>query len=269
MNLERVPSLWTGTQQSNCWGIVVSGEVVQQGTEHRLVSVDSLNIITGDVYQVILRSADGRGLAWHAGQYLEIVMPEGSPCAYSIASAPAEDGMTLELHIQCYPGHQRAQEVIEYLRSGQVITINLPKGSCHIGDCPQAPLVFIAAGTGFAQMKAMIEQSFLNSHEYPLHLYWGVRRPSGFYMPSLPVHWSSEGVQYHPVVSEPEADDDWNGRHGLLYKAVLDDTEQLKGAHFYISGSPDMVYSTFDALVAEGFPAEHVHSDVFDYCPRA
>ena len=243
--------------------------VVPQGAEQRLVTVESLNTVAGDVYQVILRSADNRPLAWHAGQYLEVVMPEGAPCAYSIASATAEDGMSLELHIQCYPGHQRALEVIEHLRSGRPVTINLPKGNCHIGDCPQTPLVFIAAGTGFAQMKAMIEQSFLSSHSHALYLYWGVRRPSGFYMPSLPVYWSSEkSVQYHPVVSEPEADDDWNGRHGLLYKAVLDDKEQLKGAHFYISGSPDMVYSTLDELVAAGFPQEHIHSDVFDYCPR-
>nr|WP_283777803.1 hypothetical protein [Sansalvadorimonas sp. 2012CJ34-2] len=177
--------------------------------------------------------------------------------------------MTLELHIQCYPGHTRAQEVIEHLRSEQAVTIHLPKGNCHIGECPQVPLVFIAAGTGFAQMKAMIEQSFLNAHPCPLHLYWGVRRPNGFYMPSLPVYWASEkSVHYHPVVSDPEAGDGWNGRDGLLYKAVLDDKEQLADAHFYISGSPDMVYSTFDELVTAGFPAKHIHSDVFDYCPR-
>ncbi|WP_281645844.1 hypothetical protein [Parendozoicomonas sp. Alg238-R29] len=242
----------------------MSGQAVQ-----KQVKVQRLSKISGDVYQIILEAADGQSLQWAAGQYLEIIMPTGDPCAYSIASAPAEDGQTLELHIQCFPGHERARQVITHLESEEVVTINLPNGDCHLGSCPDAPLVLIAAGTGFAQMKAMVEFSFAKEHKHPVHLYWGVRHPSGFYMPSLPVYWASEkGVRYHPVVSEPEADSDWNGRHGLLYKAILDDKEQLAGAHFYISGSPDMVYATMDALVEAGFPENNFHSDVFAYCPR-
>ncbi len=234
----------------------------------KTVRIGRVHKITCDIYQVVLESADDQPLPWAAGQYLEVVMPEGSPCAYSIASAPT-DGLSLELHIQCFPGHSRALEVIDYLTTSATIEINIPKGNCHIGECPEAPLVFIAAGTGFAQMKAMIEATFIREHVPPVHLYWGVRHPSGFYMPSLPIFWaSSKGVNYHPVVSEPEVDGDWHGRHGLLYKAVLDDKDQLTGAHFYISGSPDMVYATLDELTAAGFPEEHIHSDVFDYCPR-
>ena len=246
----------------------MSGQAVQQH-----VNVQQLSKISGDVYQVILEATGDGTLHWAAGQYLELVMPEGSPCAYSIASAPAENGRSLELHIQCVPGHERAREVIKHLKSAEQssesVTIRLPSGECHLGDCPDAPLVLIAAGTGFAQMKAMVEYSFQKEHAHPVHLYWGVRHPSGYYMPSLPVYWASEkGVHYHPVVSEPDVDGDWNGRHGLLYKAVLDDKEHLAGAHFYISGSPDMVYATMDALVEAGFPEENFHSDVFAYCPR-
>ncbi|MTI13236.1 CDP-6-deoxy-delta-3,4-glucoseen reductase [Sansalvadorimonas verongulae] len=241
----------------------MSGQAVQQQ-----VKVQQISKIAGDVYQIILEATGEEPLRWAAGQYLELMMPEGSPCAYSIASA-ATDGRTLELHIQCVPGHERAREVIIHLESAETVTVRLPNGDCHLGECPDAPLVLIAAGTGFAQMKAMVEHSFLTEHKHPVHLYWGARQPSGFYMPSLPIYWASEkGVNYHPVVSEPDVAGDWNGRHGLLYKAVLDDKEQLKGAHFYISGSPDMVYATVDALVEAGFPEESFHSDVFAYCPR-
>ncbi len=256
------------------WGIFVSDKVVThkavtQETMQYRVKVERLELVEESVYQVILRSADSQRLQWSAGQYLELVMPTGTPCAYSIASAPADDGMTLELHIQCYQDHERAREVIEHLQTAETVIIRLPNGNCHIGSCPDTALVLIAAGTGFAQMKAIIEQCLKVGHKHPLHLYWGARRPSGFYMPELPLTWAVEHkVQYHPVVSEPEADDDWNGRHGLLYKAVLDDCENFRDAHFYISGSPAMVYATLDELVAAGFPKEHIHSDVFDYCPR-
>ena len=234
----------------------------------RNVKVTRVSKISGDVFQVVLRAEGEQPIYWAAGQYLELVMPSGEPCAYSIASAPC-DGLHLELHIQCYPGHARAREVIDYLRASSTVAVCIPKGDCHLGDCPDTPLVFIAAGTGFAQMKAMVEHALQIDHGYPVHLYWGVRHPSSFYMPSLPVYWASEkGIDYHPVVSEPDAEGDWNGRHGLLYQAVLDDIEQLAGAHFYISGSPDMVYTTLDGFMAAGVPEANVHSDVFAYCPR-
>lgn len=235
----------------------------------KVVRVDQITNISGDIYQVILKSADGQPMHWEAGQYLELVMPTGYPCAYSIASAET-DGLFLELHIQCFPGHQRAREVIDYLQNSDTVTINIPKGDCHIEGCPTHPVVLIAAGTGFAQMKAIIESSFLKQCQQPIHLYWGVRDPSGFYMPSLPIYWVSEkGINYHPVVSDSDnADCDWDGRHGLLYKAVLEDIDHLKDANFYISGSPEMVYATLDALLKASIPESHVHSDVFAYAPR-
>ncbi len=237
-------------------------------TSQRAVRAERVSNISGDIYQVILTVTDGQPMVWAAGQYLELVMPTGSPCAYSIASA-ATDGLSLELHIQCLPDHERAREVIDYLQSAESVTINLPKGNCFISGCSDTPLVFIAAGTGFAQMKAMIEHSLLSDCPYPIHLYWGVRNPSGLYMPSLPIQWASEkGICYHPVVSESDIGSDWEGRHGLLYEAVLEDIGELMAAHFYICGSPDMVYGTLDALVAAGIPEAHAHSDVFDYCPR-
>ncbi|CAM3604338.1 hypothetical protein [Parendozoicomonas haliclonae] len=234
----------------------------------RTVKVERLSNISGDIYQVILVPADGQPMFWNAGQYLEVVMPTGYPCAYSIASA-ATDGLSLELHIQCFPGHERAREVVDYLQASETVNINIPKGDCFIDSCSDNPLVFIAAGTGFAQMKAMIEYSFMNGCPHPVHLYWGSRNPTGFYMPSLPIYWASEkGIHYHPVVSDRDAETDWEGRHGLLYQAVLEDIAELMSAHFYISGSPEMVYATLDALVEAGIPEAHVHSDVFAYCPR-
>ncbi|OQX39238.1 MAG: hypothetical protein B0D91_02025 [Oceanospirillales bacterium LUC14_002_19_P2] len=236
----------------------------------RAFRVKHLNKVTGDIYQVHLVVADGKPLSFEAGQYLQVLMPEGDPCAYSIASAPGENRNELELHVQCYPGHERAQQVIDHLSSGEMIRATLPHGNCHLGDCPDAPIVLVAAGTGFAQMKSMVEFTHQNGHQHPVSLYWGVRRPHGFYLPHLPVQWSSEwGLHYHPVVSEAEAEDDWAGRHGQLYRAVLDDLDQLgDGAHFYLSGSPDMVYTTLDGLVAAGVDESRVHSDVFDYAPR-
>lgn len=222
-----------------------------------------------DIYQVCLVAEDDHPLSFAAGQYLQLLLPDGDPCPYSIASTPSNNRNDLELHVQCYPGHERVQRVIDHLSSGNTIYATLPHGNCHLGECPDAPLVLVAAGTGFAQMKSMVEFAKQQKHNHPVSLYWGVQHSDGFYLPHLPVQWSSEwGVQYHPVVSEADTQDNWAGRHTQLYKAVIDDLNSLDGAHFYLSGSPDMVYTMLDGLVAAGVNETWVHSDVFDYAPR-
>ena len=248
-------------------------------TQQTEVIVKSVRDMPGNVYRIELQVPGSQEpLHWHAGQYLELVMPDGRARAYSIASAPG-DGRSIELHIQCYANHEKACEVVEYLSSVGEVTINIPKGNCLLESCPDRPVVFIAAGTGFAQMKAMLEQCFEERRFQhvgksaqkvpPLFLYWGVRRAEGFYMAELARQWAEQGLlEFHPVVSERGPDDDWHGRHGLLYQAVLDDSKRFPDAVFYISGSPEMVYATVDGLTAAGVAESDIHSDVFDYAPR-
>lgn len=235
----------------------------------RALRVKCLNEVAVDIYQVHLVVTDGRPLLFAAGQYLQLLLPEGDPCPYSIASAPGDHRNALELHVQCSPSHERAQQVFDYLSSGDTLRATLPHGNCHLGECPDTPVVLVAAGTGFAQMKSMVEFLGQQGHRHPVSLYWGARHPQGFYLPHLLVQWCCEwGVQYHPVVSEADAPDDWVGRHGLLHSAVIDDLDQLGDAHFYLSGSPETVYTILDGLVAAGVDEKRIHSDVFDYMPR-
>ncbi|MCK5892951.1 MAG: hypothetical protein KAG53_00805 [Endozoicomonadaceae bacterium] len=231
--------------------------------------VKHLSKISEDIYQVHLVTEDSKPLSFAAGQYLQLLLPDGDPCSYSIASAPSRNRNDLELHVQCYPGHKRVQQVIDHLSSGVSIYATLPHGNCHLGECPDTPLVLIAAGTGFAQMKSMVEFTRQQKHNHPVSLYWGVQHSEGFYLPHLPVQWSREwGVQYYPVVSEADTQDDWTGRHAHLYRAVIDNLNPLDDAHLYLSGSPDMVYTMLDGLIVAGVNENQIHSDVFDYAPR-
>ncbi|MGB1272395.1 MAG: 2', 3'-cyclic nucleotide 2'-phosphodiesterase, partial [Endozoicomonas sp.] len=165
------------------------------------------------------------------------------------------------------PDRKNSITLFEELEKGWV-SVRMAKGLCHLGTLPDKPLVFVAAGTGFAQMKSMIEHCFHQNHPHAMHLYWGARSPEGFYLPCLPVHWSSSQFHYHPVVSEVSDEGIWEGRQGLLFEAILADKEQLKDCEIYISGSPQMVYATIDALVRENFKDKNIHSDVFEYAPR-
>lgn len=232
-----------------------------------LFSVLDIQHLPEQVFRVVLESQSGYVPEYFAGQYLLIHLENGENSAFSIATPPSPQQTKLELHIQKIPDHDNSGLLFQQLESGKIAT-SVGHGYCHLKDIPGKPLLFIAAGTGFAQMKGMIEYCQKKHHPHPLYFYWGAREPGNYYLPNLPVQWSSAGVHYHPIVSEAGPDDDWNGRHGLLYEAIIADKEHLKSCEIFISGSPTMVYATVDAIVHEGFKSENIHSDVFEYAPR-
>ncbi len=229
--------------------------------------VTDLQRLTEGTYRITLQCQQGYVPEYFAGQYLEIILPEGEACAFSIASPPTPQQTQLELHIQKVAASANSSKLFTEFDRG-LVSVRMPKGKCYLQNIPDKPLLFIAAGTGFAQMKSMIEL-VLNKPDHPhMHLYWGARSTDGFYLPNLPIHWLSQHLHYHPVISDPLEKEGWKGRQGLLYEAVIDDKENLLGSEVYISGSPQMVYATYDALVAENFSPQSIHSDVFEYAPR-
>lgn len=232
--------------------------------------VQSITPLRSTIFKVILEAPKGAIPEFFAGQYLELVIPQDDGqsrhCAFSIASAPGSN--EIELHL--FAGTERAVQIVNFLESNATVEVVLPKGNCHLAPRPQAPLIFIAASSGFAQMKSMIEDCINQQHPYPLHLYWGVREPQDLYLPDLPKEWADKKlVNYNPVVSDVCEVGGWFGRCGMLFEAVVADKANLPDdAHIYICGSPTMVYATLDKLVEAGFKEENVHSDVFDFAPR-
>ncbi|MGI9274309.1 MAG: NAD(P)H-flavin reductase [Endozoicomonas sp.] len=230
--------------------------------------VEDIQPLNADIHRAWLKPLSGFFPAYLAGQYLQVILETGQRCAFSIASAPADKQENLELHIQKVKGNDNSAQLFKELTEGRV-RISMPKGNCFLPTpLPDKPLLFIAAGTGFAQIKSMVDHCLAKHHAQKLHLYWGARTPTDFYLPHLPIQWATRGLIYHPVVSNASTEDDWCGRHGLLYEAVLADRQKIHNAEIYLSGSPAMVYTTIDVMVEAGFSEKHLHSDVFDYSPR-
>jgi len=220
--------------------------------------------VGGDVWRVRLRAPAGKAPRYHAGQYLMIERDSGEKSAFSLASAP-HCGRELELHVLAREGS--AVALLEQLQRNGMARIEMPYGDAHLADLPDGPLVLIAAGTGMAQMSALIEHCRASGFKHPVHLYWGVRRPDDFYGIEHWDEWMSvPNLFLHRVVSDLCG---WEGRCGLLHEAVCEDIADLSGVSVYGSGSPNMIYATLDALVDAGMDAHQMRADVFAYAPRA
>lgn len=244
-------------------GVLAPGELPVRQLACQLIECVEVG---GEVFRLRLRAPAGRPPRYHAGQYLLLEREDGRQAAFSIASAP-HAGRELELHILARDDSTRS--LLDFIRRRGVARVQLPFGDCHLAELPAGPLLLLAAGTGLAQMHSLIEHCRAAGFAHPLYLYWGVRRPQDFYRLPAWAEWQDlPNLFLHQVVSDPQPDEGWSGRCGLLHQAVCEDFADLRGLHVYASGSPAMVYGTLDALVAAGMDAHQMRADVFAYAPR-
>ena len=228
-----------------------------------IVSIDRYN---DDTRSVVLALPEH--VNFHAGQYLQIILPE-KKLPFSIASAP-QNRDSLELHIRPTPGSEDSEAVEALLDSSKILEIEMPLGDCYITNAPDHPLILIAASTGITQMKSIIEHLIEVGMTQSVYLYWGVLNDNDLYLADLCNLWARDFNNFYfvPVVSEPEKAPNWSGRTGLVGDAVLEDFKDLSNVTIIVSGGPNMVYATFDAFVNRGMPANNMKSDIFSYAPR-
>ncbi|HEV7855992.1 MAG TPA: CDP-6-deoxy-delta-3,4-glucoseen reductase, partial [Herminiimonas sp.] len=128
------------------------------------------------------------------------------------------------------------------------------------------PMVLLASGTGFAPIKAIVEQAMHVNSKRPMTLYWGGRRPRDLYMHALCEEWARTipHFTYVPVISNATPEDGWQGRTGFVHRAVIDDLPDLSQHQVYACGAPVMVDAAkadFTALCT--LPAEEFYADAF------
>ena len=201
------------------------------------------------------------------GQYLEVWIPgtEWMSRAYSIGNAPHEDG-SVELHFRKVEGGRMSEWVFGRAAVGDIVTVRGPVGAFTLRSPGDRPLVFVARGTGFAPIKAIIEDALKKGIDRPMTLYWGARRPKDLYLNALPQRWAAEHAHftYVPVLSEAQPEDAWQGRTGFVHRAVMADCADLSGHQVYACGVPIMIESARRDFTHERkLPLDEFYADSF------
>jgi CDP-4-dehydro-6-deoxyglucose reductase len=169
------------------------------------VRVLSLEKLSHDVMHVQLQLPATEPMRYHAGQYVEFLLRDGSRRAYSMANAPhtlVPTQPAVSLHIRHMPGGKFTDHVFGAMKEKEIQRVEGPFGSFFLREDSDSPMVFLASGTGFAPIKALIEHMQHQGITRPTRLYWGGRRPSDLYMND----WVSAQLahmphlQYIPVV---------------------------------------------------------------------
>jgi CDP-4-dehydro-6-deoxyglucose reductase len=151
----------------------------------------------------------------------------------------------LELHIRHMPRGLFTDHVFGHMKVRDIHRVEFPLGSFFLREGTQRPMVMVASGTGFAPIKSIIEYSLQRGINRPIHLYWGGRRREDIYMMEQAQAWAAQHphIQFVPVLSEPTAACQWQGRQGFVHNAVIEDFSDLSQFEVYACGSPIVIES--------------------------
>ncbi len=219
--------------------------------------VEQIVPLTDSIIQLLLKPE--HYIDYQAGQYLNL-MCDGQEFSYSIANAPL-GAHNYQLHIRHSVDNPYNQLVLAHIKKHGCISLKAPLGTCSLNQlAAPRPILFIAGGTGFAPVHAMIEQLLADADTRPVELYWSARSISDLYLEPKVLNWQAHvsHFSYFPFLSDDNKDN-------LLTHLLARHAADLLQWQFVLSGPFDMVYRIRDALVACGVHREDLFSDAFSF----
>ncbi len=229
------------------------------------VRIESIGKPAADVAVVRFKLPANERLQFLAGQYVDFLLKDGKRRSFSLAVAPHDDKL-LELHVRHIPGGLFTDPLFTTFKGREILRIEGPHGAFFLREDSDKPMIFVAGGTGFAPIKAMVEHCLHHGIDREMVLYWGARSKADLYMPELPGQWQTghRNFTFIPVLSEPKAEDAWPGRTGFVHQAVLDDFRDLAGYQVYACGAPAMIDAARrDFTTLRNLPTEEFFADSF------
>jgi len=223
---------------------------------------------SADVAIITLQLPANEALRYHAGQFVDVLLRDGARRSYSMANAPHTQGDKpwIELHIRHLPGGLFSDQVFGAMKEKDILRLEGPFGSFFLREESPKPIVLLASGTGYAPIKALIEQLIFKRSDRPVVLYWGCRTRADLYQHEAALELARElpQLRYVPVLSEALPSDHWTGRTGLVHEAVMADLPDLSGHQVYACGTPAMVDAARRDFVERcGLPQDEFHADAF------
>lgn len=254
--------------------LVIEARVIRHVTDVEVKTlpcrVETRELLAPDVLRLSLRLPAVEAFHFHAGQYLDVLLDDGRRRSFSIASPP-HDAARLELHVRRAPGGGFTSGLFAHERAGALLRIEGPIGQFVYGDA-ETPVIFVAGGTGFAPVKAMLRAALERGAARDIWFYWGARTPVDLYEEPLVRGWAADYPRFHfaGVLSEtpPDAPDAAGHACGWVHEAVLAQHPDLSGYEVYAAGPPAMIEAIRAQFPAHGLAADRLHFDSFDYAPR-
>ncbi len=232
-------------------------------------TVASLRDLTYDIKEVILALDEPGSIEFKAGQFIQLEVPEyeltDEPVyrAYSIASPPSQHNR-IEMEIRYVPNGICTTYVHKHLKEGDKVTINGPYGEFHLKDTDKE-MICIAGGSGMAPIKAILLDMVEKGSKRKVQYFFGARAVKDLFLLDEMKALESKlsGFKFIPALSEPDAEDKWEGDTGLITEVVARHVPDASTMEAYLCGSPFMIDACVKVLKEKGMPEEDIFYDKF------
>jgi ferredoxin-NADP reductase len=226
--------------------------------------------LTPSVRSLVFRTVDGNPVGHLAGQYLDLLVPTGRGIpfkrAYSIASPPdASRPDRFEIAVTRVEGGPTS-EALHALQPGALVEIEGPSGVfLRPAEHRARPALFVATGTGFAPLRAMLAEDVAVAVGPPLVVLFGCRTPADLLWADELHGWQASCPRFRLHVTLSRAPPEWTGLVGYVQRHAHGIARALHGAHAYVCGLSAMVGDVVALLEREaGLPHADVHYEVYD-----
>lgn len=225
--------------------------------------ISEIDALTPSVARVTLRLPPTADFNYLAGQYIDVIGPNGMRRSYSLANANSAS-KTLELHIRAVDGGAMSGYWFNQAKQNDLLRLNGPLGTFFLRNTSGKDLIFLATGTGIAPVKAILESlRDCPASEQPksIRVLWGNRTEEDFYIDIAELF---SNVHYIPVVSRPAGRTNTNAfQIGYVQNALLASQTDFSQSMVYACGSDAMIQSAKEALIKAGLPSANFYSDAF------
>lgn len=239
---------------------IIPADAVRQRTAVSVAAIDQLSDTV-----LRLRLIPESTFSYRAGQFLNLVTPDGLVRSYSIASLPDSDPF-LELHIRLIPDGRMSGYLQTHVAVGDALEIQGPAGSCtYAGIDPDDSLVLAGTGTGLAPLWGVLRDALSQGHRGPIALYHGALTPSGLYLADelRRLQERHGNFSYRPCVRDGGVHGEGGGATGDLIAAVTTAPVDPKAAAYFLCGDPALVRKMKKTLFLNGARLDRLHADPF------
>lgn len=198
-----------------------------------------------------------RPFAYRPGQYVGVSSLRVPRVwrTYSLANAARADG-TVDLHVSRIPGGAMSTALVDAVREGEPLRLSAPGGALTARTAPDAPRSYIAAGTGWAPVKALLEEVADGSEGVEARLFLVARAKEYLYGKgdAEGLRERIPGLKVTYIASAPERPREQATERLLraLYACGNWPTHDV-----YVAGPPELLAETLPALQQLGAPRIH------------
>jgi len=218
------------------------------------VKVSKTDLFVDDVMHLQLRASRSQVLDFLAGQKVQLYLKDGSCVSLGISSCPC-DGLSLRFHVR-NSGGEFCRKVFPQLKKGEKILIKGPSGDFTLNESTDAPLVFIAWDTGFAQVQSIVDHVIAESAERNIRLFWLSDRVH--YFENYCRAWDDVLDNFHYETFSCTLSD-----ASSVISARIELIEGLVEHEIYAVLPGDVLSAVKQYLDDKGFPSSQLHTEIF------